>query len=103
MCSILIRNNRQFPGLSAFVTKMYSTSAPSTAEIEFKKVNQIGTITLNRPKQLNALNLSMVKEMHKHLDAFEKDSDVKAILIKGAGDVAFCAGGNETLKFTKQS
>lgn len=74
------------------LSRMYSSSNDAP-EIEFKKVNQIGSITLNRPKQLNALNLSMVKLMHKQLDEYEADKDVKAIVIKGSGDSAFCAGG----------
>ncbi len=88
------RNLSKLPVLS---NRMYSNFP---AEIEFKKVNQIGTITLNRPKQLNALNLSMVKEMHKNLDAFSNDSEIKAVLIKGSGDSAFCAGGKNFRKIS---
>merc|ERR1719223_1413293 len=32
--------------------------------------------------------------MHKSLDAIEKDNDIKAVVVKGAGEVAFCAGGD---------
>lgn len=90
----VIRNSRNILGLPRLLStsRMYS-SISDTPEIEFKKVNQIGSITLNRPKQLNALNLSMVKLMHKQLDEYEADNDVKAIVIKGSGDAAFCAGG----------
>ena len=66
----------------------------STAEVDFKKVNNIGCITLNRPKQLNALNLSMVKAMQQQLDECERDNDIKAVVVKGAGETAFCAGGD---------
>ncbi len=87
-----IINGRNLQKLTRLSIRMYSH--PS-AELEFKKVNQIGTITLNRPKQLNALNLAMVKEMHNCLDAFANDPEIKAVLIKGSGDVAFYAGGTQ--------
>ncbi len=74
------------------VSRMYS-AVNDAPEIEFKKVNQIGSITLNRPKQLNALNLSMAKQLYKQLSEYEADNDIKAVVIKGAGDAAFCAGG----------
>ena len=90
MISVL-RSNKLFKCLR----KMYSSQAgASLNEIEFKKVNNIGSIVLNRPKQLNALNLSMVKLMHEQLDIFEQDDQVKAVVVKGAGETAFCAGGD---------
>lgn len=58
-------------------------------------MNQIGdkgVITLNRPKALNALNLSMV---HKVYPTLEKWANSKClVLIEGAGEKAFCAGGD---------
>ena len=76
---------------SRSISRMYSSA--SSSEIEFNKINNVASITLNRPKQLNALNLPMVKLIHKQLDIWEKDDEVRAIVIKGSGDVAFCAGG----------
>jgi enoyl-CoA hydratase len=51
-------------------------------------------ITLNRPRALNALNLNMVRLMERLLDVAEADSAVKTIFLDGAGDRAFCAGGD---------
>ncbi|MEW6060823.1 MAG: enoyl-CoA hydratase-related protein [Bacteroidota bacterium] len=54
--------------------------------------NNILTITLNRPEVFNAVNEQMKKEL---LDAFkqaEKDSSVHCIVLRGAGEKAFCAG-----------
>ncbi len=65
-----------------------------SSEVILNKINNIGCITLNRPKQLNALNLNMVKEMQKQLNDCEEDPKIKAIVIKGAGETAFCAGGD---------
>jgi 3-hydroxyisobutyryl-CoA hydrolase len=47
---------------------------------------------LNRPKALNALNLSMIQKIYPVLKEWEKTKNL--ILIKGAGDKAFCAGGD---------
>jgi enoyl-CoA hydratase len=63
-------------------------------EILLEKRGQAGLITLNRPKALNALTLGMVREMRRALEAWEADSAVTRIVVKGAGDKAFCAGGD---------
>lgn len=47
---------------------------------------------LNRPKALNALNLSMVQKIYPVLKEWE--SSKKLVVIKAAGDKAFCAGGD---------
>lgn len=54
----------------------------------------IGIIILNRPGSLNALNHSMVNAISAALDRWDKDKDIKAVVIKGNGDKAFCAGGD---------
>lgn len=64
------------------------------SEILFEKINGWGVITLNRPKALNALTLPMVKEMRACLNTWADDQTVHAVMIQGAGDRAFCAGGD---------
>src|SRR3546814_5326831 len=54
----------------------------------------LATIEFTRPKALNALTLGMIREMHPRLDAWEDDEAVKAVLITGEGEKAFCAGGD---------
>lgn len=54
----------------------------------------IGLITLNRPKSLNALTLEMCKKIDEHLEQWGSDENIKAVIIQGAGDRAFCAGGD---------
>ena len=63
-------------------------------EVFFEVKGSLGLITLNRPKALNALTLSMVREIHPQLKKWENDSSVKNILIKAEGEKAFCAGGD---------
>ena len=69
-------------------------SAESTDEIIFERKDDKGIITLNRPKQLNALNLNMAKAMYSQLRKWETDSSMRLVIIKGTGDKAFCAGGD---------
>ncbi len=54
----------------------------------------IGVMTLNTPKSLNALSVEMCQLLSHQLEAWQSDADVVAILLKGAGDKAFCAGGD---------
>ncbi len=54
----------------------------------------IGLITLNRPKALNALTLGMIRTIDPVLKSWAADPGVKAVVIRGAGDRAFCAGGD---------
>lgn len=53
-----------------------------------------GVITLNRPQALNALTLDMVRAMRASLDAWAHDDAVTRIVVEGAGEKAFCAGGD---------
>jgi enoyl-CoA hydratase/carnithine racemase len=55
---------------------------------------RIGHILLNRPKALNALDLPMIRECTRVLRAWADDPHVHAVVIAGAGDRAFCAGGD---------
>ena len=56
--------------------------------------NHIGHLILNRPSGLNAINLEMVRSLQQHLDAWATDPQIKAIVLRGAGEKAFCAGGD---------
>lgn len=64
------------------------------AEVLFSQEGPIGVITLNRPKALNALNLEMIRAMLAMLRIWAVDPNVRAVLIVGSGDRAFCAGGD---------
>lgn len=64
------------------------------AEILFEKRGVAGIITLNRPKALNALNANMVALMHPQLIEWADDPEVELVIVRGAGEKAFCAGGD---------
>jgi enoyl-CoA hydratase/carnithine racemase len=53
-----------------------------------------GRIVLNRPKALNALDLDMIRALTRILTAWQDDPHVHVVVIEGAGDRAFCAGGD---------
>jgi enoyl-CoA hydratase len=63
-------------------------------EILFSIDGRAGLVTLNRPKALNALTLEMFRALHGQLREWEGDDRVERIIIEGAGDRAFCAGGD---------
>lgn len=63
-------------------------------EVLFAQDGALGRITLNRPKALNALTLNMVRLMDAQLRTWAREPAVKAITIEGAGERAFCAGGD---------
>src|SRR5712692_7243583 len=55
---------------------------------------RIGIATLNRPKELNALNIHLVGELADALEDFDRDEEIRCIVITGAGDRAFAAGAD---------
>lgn len=56
--------------------------------------HRIGHVTLHRQRQLNALNLEMCELMLHRLRAWKADERIVAVLLDGAGDKGFCAGGD---------
>src|SRR5579859_6239413 len=56
--------------------------------------HSVATVTLNRPDKLNAFNATMGREIVAAFRAADQDPEVRAIIITGAGDRAFCAGAD---------
>ncbi|NWS89963.1 HIBCH protein, partial [Toxostoma redivivum] len=71
-----------------------SKQTDSAAEVLLEKKGGAGIITLNRPKALNALNMSMIQQIYPQIKTWEQDPETFLIIIKGAGGKAFCAGGD---------
>ncbi|KAG6938949.1 3-hydroxyisobutyryl-CoA hydrolase, partial [Chelydra serpentina] len=71
-----------------------SKHTDSAAEVLLEKRGCAGVITMNRPKALNALNLSMIRQIYPQLKTWERDPETFLIIIKGTGGKAFCAGGD---------
>ncbi len=72
------------------------TSAPADTEpgVLFQVINRIGLVTLNRPRQLNALSYPMIVALSGQLEAWAGQDDIEAVVLRGAGPKAFCAGGD---------
>ena len=68
----------------------------STAHhVILEKIKNVGLITINRPKQLNAMNWTMGSLINKQLKIWENDSNISSIIIKNdKSSNAFCAGGD---------
>src|SRR5476649_2574687 len=93
--NILIKNNKS---RELQMTAQVSSEA-SRAEILQDEVladvrNHIGHLTLNRPSGLNAITLDMVRSLTAQLQAWADDPQVYAVVLRGAGEKAFCAGGD---------
>ncbi len=60
----------------------------------FEKVDNLGLITINRPKKYNAISLATLSELEELLEMAASNEDVKAIGITGAGNKAFASGSD---------
>jgi len=66
----------------------------ATEEILFERHGGLAIATLNRPSALNAVNLGMYRAAEPRLAGWAADPEVHALLLRGAGPRAFCAGGD---------
>jgi enoyl-CoA hydratase/carnithine racemase len=78
--------------------KRLRTAAMSSAPVLFEELpageRKLGRITLNVAATLNSLTLAMVDQLQAKLDQWREDGEIAAILLEGAGEKAFCAGGD---------
>ena len=65
-----------------------------TTPVIVRTRGHIGRLTLNRPKALNALDLDMIRLMTKALMTWRADDAIVGVVVDGAGEKAFCAGGD---------
>lgn len=56
--------------------------------------NRVGHLTINRPAAYNAINLEAVRQIQACLEQWAADDNVVAVVLRGSGDKAFCAGGD---------
>lgn len=60
----------------------------------YERNDGIGYVTLNRPRVLNAYSVQMRDDLYEILNAIKIDDEIRAVIIKGAGEKAFCAGAD---------
>ena len=63
-------------------------------EVIIRQSGHAGHITLNRPKALNALTWDMLLAIEQALDSWRDNNAIALIIVDGAGDRAFCSGGD---------
>ena len=60
----------------------------------YEKKDNIGVLTINRPDKLNALSNELIEELGMLLDDVEADTELRVLIITGAGEKAFVAGAD---------
>ena len=71
-----------------------SEQGVSEQSVVARRDGRVGRILLNRPKALNALDLPMIQACAAALAKWRDDPSIHAVVIEGAGERAFCAGGD---------
>jgi enoyl-CoA hydratase/carnithine racemase len=70
------------------------TSAYRNLLVERSDDRHVVTVVLNRPDQMNAMNTGMGEDLLACFDGLSRDRGVRVVILTGAGDRAFCAGGD---------
>lgn len=73
---------------------MTEDSLSGTETVKTYRAGHLGRIVLNRPKQLNAVNLDMAEGLARVLLAWRDDPKVQTIVLESSSERAFCAGGD---------
>lgn len=63
-------------------------------EILIERQDQIATVVFNRPQRRNAINYAMWLELQRLMSQLETDEDVRVVVFRGMGDLAFSAGAD---------
>ena len=71
-------------------------------DIIYEVKSDYAYVTINRPKVLNAFTPVTLQELKTALDTAEEDKNVGVIVLSGAGDRAFCAGGDMNWESSKE-
>jgi len=86
------------PSASAPTAQASQPPVTDEAPVLFSTLNagafRIGLASLNRPRQLNVLNLDMVRRLSAQLRQWRSDQSIAVVILRGEGERAFCAGGD---------
>lgn len=75
---------------------LHAEAMTKFSQILYDVTNGIATITLHRPEKMNAFTGTMMQEMCAAFDLVDTDDDVRAVIVTGSGERAFCAGADLT-------
>jgi len=67
---------------------------PNFQNITLEVVDNISTVTINRPGKLNALNFATLEELEQAIDIISIDNNTRGVIITGSGEKAFVAGAD---------
>jgi enoyl-CoA hydratase/carnithine racemase len=74
-----------------------ATGSPGTEEeILYEVRDHVARITINRPERRNAMSWGVISGIRQRVEEAKVDSDVRVVVLTGAGDKAFCAGADLT-------
>jgi enoyl-CoA hydratase len=62
--------------------------------VKLEKAGHVATVTIDRPKALNALNAQTMRELAQMVGELDADAEVRAVVLTGAGEKAFVAGAD---------
>lgn len=80
--------------MSEATTTEAAGQAGGTEEIRFRRRGAVADVEMTRPKALNALTLDMIRQFDPWLKSWAQDPDIQAVVLRGEGEKAFCAGGD---------
>lgn len=63
-------------------------------ELQIERRGRVTILTLNRPERMNALTTSLIAELAQAVSEFNADPEQRVAILTGAGEKAFCAGGD---------
>src|SRR2546430_16897317 len=67
---------------------------PQLQNLQVTRADAVATLTLDRPKALNALDAATLRELARAIRELRRDGGVRALVVTGAGDKAFSAGAD---------
>lgn len=86
------------PGKTTIVPALDWKSQGQWRDIEYHVAEGIAKITINRPEKRNAFRPQTVTELIKAFDMARDDNEVGVIILTGKGDLAFCSGGDQSIR-----
>ena len=86
------------PAKSSITSVLNWESQGQWRDIEYHVAEGIAKITINRPEKRNAFRPQTVTELIKAFDFARDDNEVGVIILTGKGDLAFCSGGDQSIR-----
>lgn len=86
------------PAQSSIVSALNWKPEGQWRDIEYHVAEGIAKITINRPEKRNAFRPQTITELIKAFDMARDDNEVGVVILTGKGDLAFCSGGDQSIR-----